>query len=107
MRFCTMTSPCPEQVSTLQCAQSATNGGDLQAQIVQLAAGTIDLAEGQAISAASLENAHEKTKMLAAAFQKQQECIKVGIQPFLRTAVGFAVSTQTMQRVSSSSGLRC
>ena len=62
---------------------------------------------GQAISAASLENAHEKTNMLAAAFQKQQECIKVGIQPFLRTAVGFAVSTQTMQRVSSSCGLRC
>ena len=88
-----MTSPCPKQVNTLQSAQGNDNRADLQAQIVQLAAGTIDLAEGQAISAASLVKAHEKTNVLAAALQKQQECMKVCIQPFLTTAVSFCVHT--------------
>ena len=104
--LCTLTSPRPKQVKKLQSAQSTNNRADLQAQIAQLAAGTIELAEGQAISAASLEKVHEKTNMLAAAFQKQQECIKVGIQPFLRTATGVVVCTQTMQRIGSSGGLR-
>ena len=83
MCLCTLTSPRLEQVNKLQGAQSTNSRADLQAQIAQLAAGTIDLAEGQAISAASLEKAHEKTNMLAAAFQKQQECIQVCIQPIL------------------------
>ena len=88
---------CLKQVSTLQTAQSANDRGDLQAQIAELAAGTIDLAEGQAISAASLVKAHEKTSMLAAAFQKQQERIQVCIQHFLTSAIGHDVCTQTTQ----------
>ena len=88
---------CLKQVSTLQSAQSAGDRKGLQAQIAQLAAGTIDLAEGQAISAASLVKAHKKTSMLAAIFQKQQECIQVCIQHFLTSAIGSNICELTTQ----------
>lgn len=68
------------QLKALQEAQAAASAAlkeDMQAQIDDVAAGTVDLAEGQSITAAGLATAHGKINMLAVASKKQQENIQV------------------------------
>jgi len=54
---------------------------DFQGQIADVAAGTVDLSEGQVMTVTGLTTAHGKINMLAEAFQKQREHTQVGTGP--------------------------